>query len=64
MESNYEEIYREMGINVEPIGVDYNPEEYGRELMRGMQCTDEVVYSSSTSYNPKADNEIKRAVFA
>ena len=62
---DYDKIYENLGIKIAPLGENYDPETYGRELMRGMYCSDEVSYSSSTNYVPKTLDykcEIERSV--
>lgn len=59
MMKDYEQIYVKLGINVAPLDENYNPENYGRELMRGTLVSDGVMYSSTTNY----DNKISKGIF-
>lgn len=56
MAKDFERIYKNFGINVEPVGDNYNPETYGRELMRELYSSDGVMYSSSTNYVQEASS--------
>lgn len=57
MKRNYEQLYKELGICVKPLGENYSPDNYGRELMRGTIINDGVMYSSSTCYVKHNDEE-------
>lgn len=58
MATDYEQIYKDLGIVVAPLSKDYDPEIYGRELMRGIRNENEISYSSSTNYIPKTANNV------
>ncbi|MBP3753561.1 MAG: hypothetical protein J6I66_01745 [Lachnospiraceae bacterium] len=50
---DYDQIYKDLGIAIVPLSDNYDPEIYGRELMRGLNSNEEISYSSATNYAPK-----------
>lgn len=64
---DYNQIYKDLGIAVAPLGDNYDPEIYGRELMRGLNINEEISYSSATNYSPQmmtSNNEDRKLTFA
>jgi hypothetical protein len=64
---DYNQIYKDLGIAIAPLSDNYDPEIYGRELMRGLNCNEEISYSSATNYDPKmlaSENEDRKLTFA
>ena len=57
-ERDFYEAFRNMNIVVAPLGSNYTPDEFGRNLMNSFLRTDGVVYSAST------DNEAGRLAIA
>lgn len=45
----YYQAFRDLGIKVEPLPSNYNPEEYGRRLLSMSQPENGVSYAASTS---------------
>lgn len=45
----YYQAFRDLGIKVEPLPSNYNPEEYGRRLLSMSQSENGVSYAASTS---------------
>lgn len=45
----YYQAFRDLGIKVEPLPSNYNPEEYGRRLLSMSQSEYGVSYAASTS---------------
>ena len=45
----YYQAFRDLGIKVEPLPSNYNPEEYGRRLLSMPQSENGVSYAASTS---------------
>lgn len=48
---DYEQIYRELGIQIEPLYNGYTPDEYAKRLLRDLQIPEGVTYSVSTNNN-------------
>jgi hypothetical protein len=46
----YYQAFRDLGIRVEPLPSNYNPEEYGRRLLSMSQSDYGVSYAASTDY--------------
>lgn len=46
----YYQTFRDLGIKVEPLPSNYNPEEYGRRLLSMSQPEYGVSYAASTDY--------------
>lgn len=46
----YYQAFRDLGIKVEPLPSNYNPEEYGRRLLSMSQSENGVSYAASTSF--------------
>ena len=45
----YYQAFRDLGIKVEPLPSNYNPEEYGRRLLSMSHSENGVSYAASTS---------------
>lgn len=57
-ERDFYEAFRNFNIAVAPLGTNYTPDEFGRNLMNSFMRADGVVYSTST------DNEAGRLAIA
>ncbi|MBE5851248.1 MAG: hypothetical protein E7298_14155 [Lachnospiraceae bacterium] len=61
---NFEELFRILGITVNGVDKNYNPELYGRSLMSGINTVDWVSYSVSTEPINTSDNNINNRINA
>ena len=52
----YMELFQKYGIDIKPLPQNYDPETYGRELMRECWKEKGVSYSASTN-TTKSDNK-------
>lgn len=50
MMRNYKQEYEVFGISAPSLDKNYNPEDYGRELLKNTINNEVVIYSSATSY--------------
>ena len=59
----YYQAFRDLGIKVEPLPSNYNPEEYGRRLLSMSPSENGVSYAASTStdYVVIQQNNAKKA---
>ena len=56
MSVDYKKVYEELGIIVPEVGENYNPEMYGRCLMRGFFEQTDVTYSYATNIGIDSEN--------
>ncbi len=49
----YEHLFEKLKIPVEPLPEHYNPEDYGRQLMRAFEQGNGVRYSDHTTIYPQ-----------
>lgn len=52
----YYQIFMTLGIPVEPLPLNYTPEDYGRRLLSLSQFKHGVTYSASTDYVNTSQN--------
>lgn len=52
-EDKYVQIYKMLGIPIQPLPSNYNPEEYGRRFLVGLRTERGVSYTASTDYVEK-----------
>ena len=52
-EQDYYKIFEELAIEIKPLPENYNPDSYGRALVRNNKGTIDISYSSSTNHNQK-----------
>ena len=45
----YEHLFEKLKIPVEPLPEHYNPEDYGRQLMRSLKDRREIQYANQTT---------------
>ena len=56
-EREYQKFFEQLGIKVEPLPENYNPDEYGKKLMSSYISTKGVSYSANTNYSFNADKK-------
>ena len=49
-DDKYIQVFRELGIPVEPLPSNYTPEDYGRRLLSMSKTDRSVSYAASTDY--------------
>jgi len=59
MANNYEKVFSDLNIKIEPLGDNYDPDSFGRELMKDVIQTGDVVYGSSISFCQIPNNSEK-----
>ena len=47
-ETDFKQLFVDLGIDVKPLDDSYSPDEYGKRLMAPYYCREGVSYSSST----------------
>ena len=48
-EKEIQEIYKQLNIEEKPLTMDYNPDEYARNLLKNIELKDEISYSANTT---------------
>ena len=47
---NYSQVFRDLGIQIQPLPSNYTPEDFGRRLLSMSQTEHGVSYAASTDY--------------
>lgn len=56
-EKEYQNFFEQLGIKVEPLPKNYNPDEYGKKLMSSCISTKGISYSANTNYSSNTDRK-------
>lgn len=56
-EKKYQEFFEQMGIKVDPLPQNYNPDEYGKKLMSAYISKKTISYSANTNYTPDIERK-------
>lgn len=62
-ENDIVRFYKNLGLKVEPVAPNYNPDTFGKSLMANANCKLGVSYSASTEYALDAGSDKNRKDF-